>query len=404
MQYICKPEKIRIYINSDYKTIDQIKAETGADVIINGGLFDSAFKAVCHLKADGKIYAADQYKYWGYGWNNADNALKLTSAYTNLDNYIACVCLIRAGKKEKLLYPAEMGGARPRTALGIFPDGRMWFYAASEAKTPEALQILALSLGLDSALMLDGGLSTQGISPSGSFRQSRRAMNYICAWLKNSGCPYPEPTSLIARGNRGDGTRWLQWWLNQHGNSLAVDGIFGGLTYAATVTFQSSHGLAPDGVVGTLTRAALKQLDDTDIKSPAYVWNGNPSKRSTTQYIILHHAAVTSATPESIHNYHKSLGWCGIGYNIYVRKDGTIYKGRPLDCTGAHTVGYNNKSVGICFEGNFETERMEAAQIAAGKRAISYVRSYYPNTTIKLHKELDATACPGKNFPTSEFR
>ena len=407
MIYTCKPKKLSIYINRELKNIDQIKAETGADVIINGGLFTLAnWTPVCHLKADGHIYAVDPWKYFGYGWNDVAD-IRLTSDYSDLDNYICCVCLVRNGKKEKLSYPAEMGGARPRTALGIFPDGRMWFYAASEGKSPETLQNLCISLGLDSALMLDGGSSTQGISPSGSFRQSRKCHNYICAWLDTPECPYPEPSGLIGRGNRGDGTRWLQFMLNLRGARppLAVDGIYGGKTYAAVVTFQNANGLKADGIVGELTRAALKGSDaGPEIISPLYQWSRAPSTRATTRFIILHHAGVTSATAEAIHNYHKSLGWCGIGYNLYVTKDGKIYNGRPLDCVGAHTIGYNALSVGICFEGNFEVETMSDKQIQAGKKALEYVRSYYPTAEIKLHKECDATACPGKNFPAGEFR
>lgn len=411
MIYACKPEKLGIYINSGRKSIDQIKDETGADIIINGGLYDmSTFTAVCHLKADGVIYAADEWQYFGYGWNDSD--IRLTADYSNLKNYICCVCLVRNGKPEQLLYPVGMGGARPRTMIGVYPDCRVLFYAESTPKTPESLREFAVSLGLDSALMLDGGQSTQGISPSGAYRQSRKCHNFILAWLKvtpASPCPYEEPTALMSRWNyTTEGAKWVQWHLNYHGAKLDIDGIIGGKTHAAIVAFQIDHGLLADGIVGNLTRSKMKTYYVEEpapirIIDPGYKWASTPSKRASTSYIILHHAGVTSATPESIHNYHKSLGWCGIGYNYYIRKDGTIYNGRPIDCIGAHTVGYNNKSVGICFEGNFETETMSAAQKAAGKQLIKYVKSFYPNAVLKKHKDLDATACPGKNFPYAEI-
>ena len=63
-----KPKKVSIYINSAQRTIAQVKAETGCDAVINGGLFDGAFRPVCHLKAGGKVLVADPYLYWGYGW------------------------------------------------------------------------------------------------------------------------------------------------------------------------------------------------------------------------------------------------------------------------------------------------------------------------------------------------
>lgn len=407
MIYTAKPTKMTIYINSAFKTMDQVKAETNADVIINGGLFNPDWTPCCHLKADGKLIASDQWTYFGYGWHKDKADLRLTSQYSDLDNYICCVCLLRQGKKETLLYPSGMGGARPRTALGLFPDGRVWFYASDEKRSPEALQSFAESLGLDSCLMLDGGGSTQGISPVGAYRQTRKVHNFILAWTDDLKCPYPKPDGLIYRGARGESVKWLQWMLNYQGADLVVDGIYGGKTYAAVITFQRSHDLVADGIVGNLTKAKLMQKEqttETEIISPAYVWSRTPSKRASTQFIILHHAGVSSATAESIHNYHKSLGWCGIGYNMYVAKDGKIYLGRPMDAVGAHTVGYNAASVGICFEGNFENESMSPKQIAAGKKAIQYARSMYPNTQIKMHRECDATACPGRNFPIGEFR
>lgn len=408
MIYKCRPERLSIYINSKRLTLDQIKAETGADIVLNGGLFNADFSACCHLKADGKLIASDQWTYFGYGWHKDKADLRMTSQYSDLDNYICCVCLVYQGKKQDLIYPSEMGGKRPRTMIGLYPSGEM-LILCGDVYSPEGLQTFCLQLGLDSALMLDGGGSSQCITPTGAYRQTRKCANYILGWLKSSEpiCPYPEPSVLIYKGSRGDGARWVQWMLNRNGAKLDVDGIIGGKSHAAIVTFQLSHKLVADGIVGALTRAALKsvsQPSEEDIISPAYVWAKTPAKRAATYYIVLHHAGVTSATAEAIHNYHKSLGWCGIGYNLYVTKDGKIYHGRPMDAVGAHTVGYNACSVGICFEGNFEEDIMPPAQIAAGKRAIAYTKSFYPNVTIKLHRELDATICPAKNFPVSEFR
>jgi N-acetylmuramoyl-L-alanine amidase len=176
----CKPRKILIYINTARKTIAQVKAETGCDSIINGGLFDGAFRPVCHLKANGTVYAKDQYTYWGYGWN--DNDIKMISDYSAYKNYICCVDMVRNGQAEKMYYNADMGGARQRTAIGLFADGRMWIYCDKTGKTPEQLQQIALSAGLESAIMLDGGGSTQGIFPGGTVTSSRIVHNFICVW------------------------------------------------------------------------------------------------------------------------------------------------------------------------------------------------------------------------------
>lgn len=126
-------------------------------------------------------------------------------------------------------------------------------------------------------------------------------------------------------------------------------------------------------------------------------------KRATTEFIILHHAAASEASVTTIHNWHLQRGWTGIGYNFYVRKDGSIYRGRPEDTIGAHTEGYNSRSIGICAEGNFEVETMPDAQKRAIIELLRELKKRYPNTQIKRHKDFAATACPGKNFPFEEI-
>ena len=120
--------------------------------------------------------------------------------------------------------------------------------------------------------------------------------------------------------------------------------------------------------------------------------------RAVTNAIVLHHAAA-SGNVEAIHKAHLARGWIGIGYHYYVRKDGSIWRGRPEKCVGAHTVGKNYTSIGICFEGNYENEVMPDAQIAAGHALISDIHIRYPGIPVTGHRDHDTTACPGRNFP-----
>lgn len=115
-------------------------------------------------------------------------------------------------------------------------------------------------------------------------------------------------------------------------------------------------------------------------------------------YIVLHHEA-GQGTVEAVHNYHLSLGWAGIAYHFYVRRDGSIYRGRPEDKQGGHTKGYNNCSIGICAEGNFQEETMYDAQKEALRGLVLELRAKYPNAKVVRHSDLSATACPGKNYP-----
>lgn len=141
-----------------------------------------------------------------------------------------------------------------------------------------------------------------------------------------------------------------------------------------------------------------------EIISTKYSWNGKLSTRHATEYIIIHHAALNGSV-ENIHSSHTKQGWSGIGYHFYVRKDGKIYKGRPIDTIGAHTTGQNIRALGVCFEGNYETDSaMPAAQLKAGQELIAYLKTIYPKAQVKRHKDFNATACPGKHFPFDKIK
>lgn len=132
-----------------------------------------------------------------------------------------------------------------------------------------------------------------------------------------------------------------------------------------------------------------------------WTWKHGLTPRAATDGIVLHHVAGDGA-PETIHAAHLANGWAGIGYHYYVRKDGTVHRGRPEWAAGAHVENQNSHLLGICFEGNFEREEMGAAQLAAGRLLLADVRTRYP-VPVTLHKSWGSTACPGKNFPFTEI-
>lgn len=136
-------------------------------------------------------------------------------------------------------------------------------------------------------------------------------------------------------------------------------------------------------------------------------FNGNKTIRdlSTIKRIILHHSGVSVLqTVEVIHNYHKNTRkYAGIGYHFYVRKDGKIYRGRPLEWVGAHAYGSNANSIGICAEGDLNTEIMSEVQKNAIKELVTYLKGIYNISTVQGHKEVCSTSCPGANFPLGEI-
>ena len=232
------PEDIRrvqVYINEPRKTLAQIKKETGADYILNGTLYNMSTGAVnCHLKADGEVIAAPPYSVVGYVWNEGDDIKMDTLPNAYARNYIACTPLIVSGKKlSNLTYDPGQGGSRGRTAIGI-KDGRLALYCtkdgSSASRTPEKLRDDLFAAGWESAVMLDGGGSSQCDFAGQTVTSSRKVQHLILVYLRKEeelpqegGNPVFKIALGAGHGLYTDGKRCMksldpnetrEWWLN----------------------------------------------------------------------------------------------------------------------------------------------------------------------------------------------
>lgn len=114
--------------------------------------------------------------------------------------------------------------------------------------------------------------------------------------------------------------------------------------------------------------------------------------------IIIHCSATKNGrrvTASEIHRWHqKERGWHGIGYHYVIRVDGVLEAGRPEYWAGAHVVGHNFKSIGICMIG---TNRYSIDQWAILTRLLRKLIAKYPEVEIIGHNELSKKKCPGFN-------
>lgn len=127
-------------------------------------------------------------------------------------------------------------------------------------------------------------------------------------------------------------------------------------------------------------------------------WGNNP------KMIVLHHAEASTCSIQDIHQWHLNNGWAGCGYHFLVRKDGSVYRGRPEEAIGSHCHGVNATSLGVCAEGDFTKESMPDVQKNAIVELCKYLCSKYGISSIKGHKELYSTECPGTNYPLQQIR
>lgn len=141
------------------------------------------------------------------------------------------------------------------------------------------------------------------------------------------------------------------------------------------------------------------------IIEPKWAWSSGLSKRQSTKHIVLHHAAAKTCTAADIDRWHKDNGWSGIGYHYFIRKDGSIYRGRPEDTQGAHVLHHNADTIGICAEGDYDKEQtMPQAQYSAILSLIADIRTRYPDTDIVGHREIGSSDCPGRYYPLQSIK
>ena len=105
-------------------------------------------------------------------------------------------------------------------------------------------------------------------------------------------------------------------------------------------------------------------------------------------------------TIAKIDAYHRSKGWKCVGYHEYVRRDGTIEHGRNIEEPGAHVVGHNRYSIGICYEGGLNSageaeDTRTPEQVRALRQLVERYHAYFPNAVIVGHRDLN----PRKECP-----
>lgn len=183
---------LKIYFNkrrlrSTTANLKKMLAEAGGDAICNGSIFLRNQQPACHLKADGKVYKAPNYRAWAIGWNTpADFGVKTVP---NGDrNYMECVHLIIGGKKiSPVNCGADMRYRAPRTAIGT-KNGRFAYYVSKDRRTPEQLRDLLAASGWDNAIMMDGGGSTCFMDKNGKgFTGDGRIIPFFLVWKYKSG-------------------------------------------------------------------------------------------------------------------------------------------------------------------------------------------------------------------------
>lgn len=135
-------------------------------------------------------------------------------------------------------------------------------------------------------------------------------------------------------------------------------------------------------------------------------------------WLIIHHTGGSDTKPladtshhtfDMVNNDHKARGFpksslgFHIGYHYFIDKNGGITQGRLEKDIGAHTIGYNDKSIGICLAGNFDATLPTEAQINALRAILkAKMESYgFGRDKIVPHRKFASKTCYGNKLPDS---
>jgi hypothetical protein len=104
---------------------------------------------------------------------------------------------------------------------------------------------------------------------------------------------------------------------------------------------------------------------------------------------------------QSFHMY--SRGWCDIGYNYLVSRDGRVWRGRGAGVIGAHVANNNTGNVGISFMGTYTSTAPTSTQMCSAARLLRRLHMDHPSLTlyrsdVKGHRQYGGTACPGSSL------
>ena len=194
-------ERIELRVTNCRKTLSQVKEETGAHYVLNGGMWNPDGSACPLLKVGGVMRSGTPWRAIGYAWDKGPD-IHMTSEYEGADNFIAVTALVASGKPVgKPSYGSAQGGKRGRSAIGLRGDSLALYCSSdgTDAATPEALRDELAGLGWASAVMLDGGGSSQCDFGGERITASRKVHNWICVWLKQGGQEPPDKEESMGK-------------------------------------------------------------------------------------------------------------------------------------------------------------------------------------------------------------
>ncbi len=128
----------------------------------------------------------------------------------------------------------------------------------------------------------------------------------------------------------------------------------------------------------------------------------------TIEHITVHHTAVVLASNTDApararqhQRYHQSLGWPDLAYHYLIDANGHVYEGRPFDAVGDTATDYDPTGhFLVCCEGDFNQQEIGEDQYRSLVNLVAWGSAEFgvDPATIRGHRDLATTSCPGDNL------
>lgn len=163
----------------------------------------------------------------------------------------------------------------------------------------------------------------------------------------------------------------------------------------------------PQGVIFYLENGRQNEArlvdDRMSISGDSFYWYQVDENLSRWKYFVVHHSVTgNNSTPEDLAQIHLAQGWSGIGYHFVITRDGVIHYVGDLGTWRANVGGMNDVCIGVNLIGDFRFGNVpsDAQYKAVNVLYREFVAdSRFPGIkgpgSVKFHRELNATACPG---------
>lgn len=345
-------EKLEIRITNCRKSLSQVKQETDADYILNGGMWNPDGSPCPLLKADGKLLSKAPWSAYGYGWDSGPD-IRLTADHGSVRNFVATTCLIGPGGPiAKPSYAPAQGGRRGRTAIGMAGDKLVLYCTqdgSSAARTPEELRDELWTMGCRSAVMLDSGGSSQCDFDGQTIKASRKCHNYIIVYTKKEGGKMPDKEKTVCL-DPGHGPGCVNG---------SPDGSYREYEFAWDMGQRVRRLLEQRGVKVVMTK--------TESEYPRLTTRANVSNRAGADLFLSLHSNSTVSKGWSVTRgliVYTSMAGASAGRNIAancvikrMREAGVVVQGSGLQHNKSYTVLAKTNAPAMIVEYGFHTSK-----------------------------------------------